>query len=150
MARKPLRVGIALALLLTIFLVLLLDRAVWRSVMTHRVYRELHLPLGGRSIGWFTASRLTGRDSGTFSYWNAKTGRLYASGWLGDGVERITTWAADGSIKKQEWLDDSVLRNRWNPPWWWEVKPQAEPTAPWLEEGLAADEWLRRESSWWK
>lgn len=29
-------------------------------------------------------------------------------------------------------------------PWWWSASRQSEPSAPWLGEGITADEWWER------
>ncbi len=51
-----------------------------------------------------------------------------------------TAWHLDGAVAEQFWDSDSdgTLSNsgehKASPPWWWNVKDQTEPTAPWIKK----------------
>ena len=57
-----------------------------------------------------------------------------------DGILRITDWHIDGTVAGQilEVGDDRAVDSikggsKTEPPWWWGVTDQTEPTAPWWD-----------------
>ncbi len=59
-----------------------------------------------------------------------------AEGEINGWVVSHTLWNLDGTVKFQlRRLDpNGTLEDKTTPPWWWNVKDQTEPTAPWWNE----------------
>ncbi len=91
-----------------------------------------------RIRGWTIANRWTGLMRESVDYY-VETGFIATvREWVGSGI-RVTYYTPEGVVSGQEIYDAQSLRDRRlaatpSPPWWWGVKDQTEPTAPWWNE----------------
>ena len=132
-----LALGLVLVLVLSFF-----GQDLWKLVTTKRVY-WWRIEFEGALAGWETVSRFTeNKRAGPFFTWRAENGLLHSSGWYRASSYRHTTWAIDGSVRSQWWLEDGMELGQSRPPWRWEAEPQLEPTAPWLELDMNARDWV--------
>ena len=71
--------------------------------------------------------------------WYEETGLKWIEK-LGSSERDCTYWGIDGAVYAQRLAGDI----RREPPWFWGVPHQAEPSAPWVAAGLSVDEWWAR------
>ncbi len=58
---------------------------------------------------------------------------------------RTTKWWFDGSVMAQwDYEKKKGARKKTDPTWWWDVQDQTESSAPWMAEGITAEEWWER------
>ncbi len=106
----------------------------WRLVMLKRVDLE---PVSGAppTRGWKTVKRWTDPPvpHGKIVHYYVQTGMKFFEGESlpGSIASYLTLWNLDGTVKLQL---NSLTEKKTTPPWWWGVKDQTKPSAPWWNE----------------
>ncbi len=131
------RSHLVLAVILVAVVVLCLslwvnEGPLWRLVMLKRVDFDSRI-----TRGWETVKRWTDPpvQHGKIVHYYKKTGMKTMEGERHGRVFSQTSWNLDGTIRQQLRVDpNGTLEDKRTPPWWWGVKDQTEPTAPWWNE----------------
>ena len=145
---RPLTVRIAIGVL-----ILISAASLWAAaplILFERHIRPFATGNGWHdgSHGWVLRARWDHRRINQIRSWHVETGRpiLHADRDRESGLLRFTTRFPDGSIKSQHLSTDGYgwedLRS--SPPWRWDVKEVAAPSAPWLELGICNNHWALR------
>ena len=97
----------------------------------------------GDHVGIYAIHRESQRNIGSRAVWNTDTGRLVEDRrFLSDSTWRATHWRVDGSVWFQESRPNrNGERLNDGPDWWWPVRSQREPSAPWIQAGMPLDDW---------
>ena len=86
------------------------------------------------------------REMGKRTGWHLETGYIIEEVHEYYPQRRTTWYTAEGRVISQLWEDENgVQRVTDTAPWWWRVRDQTEPTAPWLESGKPALLWIKEQ-----
>ena len=83
------------------------------------------------------------REMGRRTGWHLESGFVIEEVHEIYPARRFTWYTPEGRVLSQFWEDETGLsRTADAAPWWWDVKDQTKPTAPWLESGMSPLEWI--------
>ena len=122
---------------------------VWWWATHERVYYHGRIIDDAICYGYYTISRASGQKDGPARYWNAETGflateRLWFAERGADEYPDATLYTPLGEVTIQARGDSTARERRAKPPWWGAVTDQTAPSAPWIKQGIPADEWWER------
>ncbi len=114
---------------------------IWQWATQEREYVRTG-PEDDPYLGYVTKRRWsdTGIPEGPLELWYAESGLPERRGAISSGIYYCTWWNPDGSMGAQ--IDGNIFREE--PPWLWGVTDQTEPSAPWIKDGITAEEWWER------